>query len=94
MSNLSEKVAEVLEQIRQKKPLLHHITNFVVMNDTANVTLHVGALPVMAHAKEEVADMVTMAGALVLNPGTLTPQWVDSMIIAGRKANRLGIPID
>ncbi len=93
MSNLSEKVAEVLERIRQEKPLLHHITNFVVMNDTANVTLHVGALPVMAHAKEEVADMVGMAGALVLNPGTLTPRWVDSMIVAGRKANRLSIPI-
>ena len=93
MSNLGKKVAEALERIRQKKPLLHHITNFVVMNDTANVTLHVGALPVMAHAKEEVADMVSMAGALVLNPGTLTSQWVDSMIIAGRKANRLGIPI-
>lgn len=93
MSNLSERIAQVLERIRQEKPLLHHITNFVVMNDTANVTLHVGALPVMAHAKEEVADMVTMAGALVLNPGTLTPQWIDSMIIAGREANRLGIPI-
>lgn len=93
MSNLGEKVAEALEQIRHKKPLLHHITNFVVMNDTANVTLHVGALPVMAHAKEEVADMVSMAGALVLNPGTLTPRWVDSMMIAGRKANRLDIPI-
>jgi len=93
MNDLSEKVAEILERIRQKRPLLHHITNFVVMNDTANVTLHVGALPVMAHAKEEVADMVSMAGALVLNPGTLTPQWVDSMITAGQKANRLGIPI-
>jgi len=93
MNDLNEKIAQILERIRQKKPLLHHITNFVVMNDTANVTLHVGALPVMAHAKEEVADMVSVAGALVLNPGTLTPQWVDSMIIAGREANRLDIPI-
>lgn len=93
MNDLNEKIAQILERVRQKRPLLHHITNFVVMNDTANVTLHVGALPVMAHAKEEVADMVSMAGALVLNPGTLTPQWVEAMIIAGRKANRLGIPI-
>ena len=93
MSNLSEQVAEVLERIRQRKPLLHHITNFVVMNDTANVTLHIGALPVMAHAKEEVADMVAAAGALVLNPGTLTPSWVESMLVAGHKANQLDIPI-
>lgn len=93
MSELSEAIAELLERIRRQKPLLHHITNFVVMNDTANVTLHLGALPVMAHAREEVAEMVGMAGALVLNPGTLTPQWVDSMLIAGKRANELGIPI-
>lgn len=93
MSELSETIAELLERIRRQKPLLHHITNFVVMNDTANVTLALGALPVMAHAREEVAEMVGMAGALVLNPGTLTPQWVDSMFVAGRRANELGIPI-
>ncbi len=93
MNELGEAIGGMLERIRQRKPLLHHITNFVVMNDTANVTLHIGALPVMAHAKEEVADMVAAAGALVLNPGTLTPQWVESMLIAGRRANELGIPI-
>ena len=86
-------VGALLQRIRETRPLLHHITNFVVMNDTANVTLHVGALPVMAHAKEEVAEMVRLAGALVLNPGTLTPSWVESMLIAGREANRRGIPI-
>ncbi|MBC7263820.1 MAG: hydroxyethylthiazole kinase [Chloroflexi bacterium] len=93
MSELSETVAKLLEKIRQQKPLLHHITNFVVMNDTANVTLALGALPVMAHAKEEVAEMVGIAGALVLNPGTLTPEWVNSMIVAGKRANEIGIPI-
>jgi hydroxyethylthiazole kinase len=93
MNNLCEKIAQLREQIRQQKPLLHHITNFVVMNDTANVTLHIGGLPVMAHAREEVAEMVGAAGALVLNPGTLTPGWVESMLIAGRRANELGIPI-
>lgn len=93
MSELSEAIAKLLERIRQQKPLLHHITNFVVMNDTANLTLALGALPVMAHAREEVAEMVSMAGALVLNPGTLTPQWVDSMLIAGKRANELRIPI-
>lgn len=86
-------VGELLQRIRETRPLLHHITNFVVMNDTANVTLHVGALPVMAHAKEEVAEMVRLAGALVLNPGTLTPAWVESMLVAGKEANARNIPI-
>jgi hydroxyethylthiazole kinase len=85
--------AELLTRIRERHPLIHHITNFVVMNDTANLTLAFGALPVMAHAKEEVAEMVAAAGALVLNPGTLTPEWVEAMLIAGQRANELGIPV-
>lgn len=85
--------AELLTRIRTMHPLLHHITNFVVMNDTANATLGIGALPVMAHAKEEVAEMVSAAGALVLNPGTLTPEWVEAMLVAGKRANELGVPI-
>lgn len=89
----AEQAAEVLACLREQRPLIHHITNFVVMNDTANVTLHIGALPVMAHAVEEVAEMVQAAGALVLNPGTLTPAWVESMVVAGRQANALGIPV-
>lgn len=83
----------MLSRIRKIKPLIHHITNFVVMNDTANATLHVGALPVMAHAIEEVGNMAGMSGALLLNIGTLTSDFVDSMIVAGRKANESGIPI-
>ncbi len=86
-------VSEMLLRIRHQRPLIHHITNFVVMNDTANVTLALGAQPVMAHAREEVAEMVQMAGALVLNPGTLSPEWVSSMLVAGRRANRLRIPV-
>ncbi len=93
MSEMATRAAAALARIRIEKPLLHHITNLVVMNDTANVTLHIGALPVMAHAAEEVAEMVAMAGALVLNPGTLTPDWVTSMLIAGRQANARGIPV-
>ena len=92
-AEVRRRAAQALEAIRSRRPLIHHITNFVVMNDTANVTLHVGALPVMAHAKEEVADMVGMAGALVLNIGTLTPDWVEAMLVAGRRANERGIPI-
>ncbi|MGC8838895.1 MAG: hydroxyethylthiazole kinase [Anaerolineae bacterium] len=89
----ADQAAEALARLRDQRPLIHHITNFVVMNDTANVTLHIGGLPVMAHAKEEVAEMVEAAGALVLNPGTLTPAWVESMVLAGQRANARGIPV-
>ncbi|RMG52583.1 MAG: hydroxyethylthiazole kinase [Chloroflexi bacterium] len=90
---LNERIAELRERVRQQRPFIHHITNFVVMNDTANVTLHIGGLPVMAHDRAEVAEMVTAAGALVLNVGTLSPDWIEAMLIAGRRANELGIPI-
>ncbi len=93
MKELNQIIAEDLEKIRSEKPLIHHITNYVVMNETANMTLCLGALPVMAHAKEEVEEMVGAAGALLLNIGTLTPEQIDSMIAAGRKANQLGIPV-
>ncbi len=63
------------------------------MNETANITLCAGASPVMAHAKEEVAEMVAAAGALVLNIGTLTSEQIESMLIAGRRANELRITI-
>ncbi|MBP7125970.1 hydroxyethylthiazole kinase [Myxococcota bacterium] len=85
--------ADLAERVRAVAPLVHQITNFVVMNDTANLTLAIGALPVMAHAREEVADMVAAAGALVLNPGTLEPDWIDAMVLAGRRANELGVPV-
>lgn len=86
-------VVELFSQIRRQKPLIHHITNFVVMNDTANITLYLGALPVMAHAHEEMAEMTAHAGALVLNIGTLDDQWIGSMLAAGDAANKKGIPI-
>jgi hydroxyethylthiazole kinase len=91
--NVGPLAGELLARLRERRPLVHHITNFVVMNDTANATLALGALPVMAHAKEEVAEMVQAASSLVLNPGTLEPDWVEAMIIAGRRANELGVPI-
>ena len=82
-----------LERIREDKPLVHQITNYVVMNETANATLALGALPVMAHAREEVEEMVGLAGALVINIGTLSPAWVESMLLAGRAAGERGIPV-
>lgn len=84
---------ERLALIRESKPLIHNITNFVVMNETANAILALGALPVMAHASEEVEEMASVANALVLNIGTLWPDLVDSMILAGRAANRAGVPV-
>ncbi len=90
---LAKKAAENLKKLRNKKPLIHNITNYVVMNYTANALLACGASPVMAHASEEVEQMVSLAGALVLNIGTLTPYWIDSMLKAGKRANELNIPI-
>ncbi len=82
-----------LAAIRSGRPLVHQLTNYVVMNETANATLAVGALPVMAHAHEEVEEMVGLAAALVLNIGTLEPAWVESMLLAGRAASARGIPV-
>jgi hydroxyethylthiazole kinase len=82
-----------LASIRTEKPLVHNITNYVVMNETANAILALGALPVMAHAQEEVEEMVGLASALVINIGTLSPHWVDAMLTAGKAANARGIPV-
>ena len=84
---------EVLAELRARKPLVHQITNYVVMNETANATLALGALPVMAHAREEVEEMVALAGALVLNIGTLSPHWIEAMLLAGKAANEHGVPV-
>ena len=89
----SKKTVEILREIRRRKPLVHHITNLVVMNSTANVTLTVGASPIMAHAHEEMEAMAAFADALNLNIGTLTSYWVDSMVMAGKVAGKRGIPI-
>jgi hydroxyethylthiazole kinase len=82
-----------LRRLREAKPLVHQITNYVVMNETANATLALGALPVMAHAREEVEEMAALAGALVLNIGTLSPPWVEAMLLAGRAANAHCVPV-
>jgi hydroxyethylthiazole kinase len=75
-----------LRELRARRPLVHQITNYVVMNETANATLALGALPVMAHAPQEVEEMAANAGALVLNIGTLSEHWVDAMLLAGKAA--------
>jgi hydroxyethylthiazole kinase len=85
--------AEILKKIKVQKPLIHHITNWVTIYDCANIVRAIGALPVMAHAKEEAGDMAKIASALVLNIGTLTTDIIESMKIAGKAANNKGIPI-
>jgi hydroxyethylthiazole kinase len=82
-----------MQRIRTTCPLVHNITNYVVMSSTANALLALGASPVMAHAIEEVEEMVALARALVLNIGTLSTPWVDAMIRAGVEAKRRGIPV-
>lgn len=87
------KVDYWLPKVRELSPLIHNITNVVVTNFTANGLLALGASPVMAYAKEEVADMAKIANALVLNIGTLTAEKVESMIIAGKAANKANVPV-
>ena len=85
--------SDALERVRTEKPVIHHLTNWVTIYDCANIVKVFGASPVMAHAKEEVADMAGIASALVLNIGTLTTDFVDAMKLAAKSANRKGIPV-
>lgn len=88
-----ESIISDLKIIRLQSPLVHNITNYVVMNTTANALLAVGASPVMAHAVEEVEDMVKIASSLVINIGTLSKNWVDAMLKAGKEARERNIPV-
>jgi hydroxyethylthiazole kinase len=82
----------ILQQIRARQPLVHNITNYVVMNNTANALLAIGASPAMVHAGEEVEEFVALSAALVINLGTLSPAWVKAMDAAACAANARGIP--
>ena len=82
-----------LKKIRETKPLVHHITNWVTIYDCANITRVFGALPVMAHAPEECADMTGISSALVLNIGTLTTDLIEAMLLSAAAANEKGIPV-
>ncbi|WP_186580690.1 hydroxyethylthiazole kinase [Aquibacillus kalidii] len=86
-------LARMIDQVRDKQPLVHNITNQVVINFTANGLYALGAAPVMANAVEEAADMASNADALLLNIGTLTSAQVEAMILAGKAANQKGIPV-
>lgn len=93
MDMMVHQVSALIDKLRQDRPLVHNMTNVVVTNFTANGLLALGASPVMAYAREEVADMAAIAGALVLNLGTLSEDTIESMIVAGQAANRHGVPV-
>jgi hydroxyethylthiazole kinase len=93
MSSLSEKAAQNLARVREKRPLVHSITNAVTMNFTANVLLAMGASAIMAHARSEVEETATIADALVLNVGTLSEERTGAMIRAGKKYNDWNKPV-
>jgi hydroxyethylthiazole kinase len=82
-----------LDAVRSSAPLVHNITNFVVMEPTANALLALGASPVMAHAREEMDEIVGIASALVLNIGTLSPHWIEAMEKAAAAALARGVPV-
>ncbi|PLT28452.1 hydroxyethylthiazole kinase [Peribacillus deserti] len=88
-----KKIGSLLDSVRNTNPLVFNITNTVVTNFTANGLLALGASPVMSDAADEAADMASIAGALVLNIGTLHPGQVEAMILAGKSANTHGIPV-
>jgi hydroxyethylthiazole kinase len=85
-------LTSALSTLRARNPLVHNITNYVVMNTTANALLAVGASPAMVHAAEEVADFAPIAAALVINIGTLSAPWVEAMAAAATAANGAGVP--
>jgi hydroxyethylthiazole kinase len=89
----NDNLKRLLIKIREERPLVHNITNYVVMNFTANTLLAMGASPVMAHALNEVEEMVSLARALVINIGTLSDQWINAMFLAGKMANSRGLPV-
>lgn len=86
-------LSAAIAAVRTKSPLVHSITNYVVMNNSANALLSIGASPVMAHWKDEMEEMTAIAGALVINIGTLDAEWIEGMKAAGLAASRRGTPI-
>lgn len=93
MSKLLEQSCNQLDSLRQTVPLVHHITNYVTVNDCANITLAVGASPIMADDDGECAQITALAQSLVLNMGTLNRRTISSMLLSGQAANEKGIPV-
>ena len=84
---------ECLENVRKSVPLVHNITNYVTVNDVANVLLACGGSPIMSDEAEDVEDITSVCGGLNINIGTLHKTSIEGMFRAGRKANELGHPV-
>jgi len=84
---------QIFENLREKSPLVHNITNYVTVNDCANIVIACGASPIMSDDKNEVEDITSICNGLNINIGTLNSRTIDSMIIAGKRANQLGHPV-
>ncbi|MGE4483701.1 MAG: hydroxyethylthiazole kinase [Oscillospiraceae bacterium] len=93
MNNIIKQVSALITEVRNKVPLVHQITNYVTVNDCANITLAIGASPIMADDMAEAADITAISSALVINIGTLNERTVSSMLASGKRANALGIPV-
>lgn len=91
--DIAQKIGDLLNKIKEKKPLIHNITNYVTVNDCANILLAIGASPIMADDLREASDITSIASALVINIGTLNERTIESMISSGKKANELNIPV-
>ncbi|MGM0403745.1 MAG: hydroxyethylthiazole kinase [Thermodesulfobacteriota bacterium] len=91
--NMKAQTVALLAKVRKNAPLVHNITNYVVMNSSANILLALGASPVMAHCLAEIEEMTGIAGALVVNIGTIDESWLEAMLLAGKTANKKGIPV-
>lgn len=81
---------DCIENVRSKRPLVHNITNYVTVNDVANVLLACGASPIMSDDSEDVEEITSICGGLNINIGTLNKNTIPSMFLAGKKANELG----
>ena len=85
--------SEIIKNVKNNTPLVHNITNYVTVNDCANILLACGGSPIMADDIEEVEEIVSISSALVINIGTLNSRTIESMIKAGKKSNELNIPV-
>ena len=93
MKLATSRIWSSIGHIRKTSPVVHNITNYVAMNNSANALLAIGASPVMAHAEDEVEDMVGIAGALVINIGTLSAPWISAMFRAAHRAKERNVPV-
>lgn len=93
INEILDKVVRLLEEVRAKKPLVHSITNYITATDCANVILAVGGSPTMADYVKEVEEIASISSAVVLNMGVISDGMVESMILAGKSANKNNVPV-